>query len=130
MRKVIIFTALAVLFLSCLTGCRDSYGQKTANVSSTTIEVNLGEDAVITLDANHTTGFSWQLAKPLDTDMLKFSETKYITSNSGLLGAGGQEVWIFKTLKKGKTEIALKYVQPWEKNVAPAREAKFTVIIK
>jgi hypothetical protein len=31
---------------------------------------------------------------------------------------------------KGKTEIALKYVRSWEKDVAPVKEAVFAVIIK
>ena len=126
MRRLIII-ALAVLFLA---GYRDSYGQNTAGPVSTTIEVNLGENVVIALDSNHTTGFSWQLAKPLDNNLLEFGETRYETGGTRLIGAGGKEVWTFKTFKKGKTELSLKYVRPWEKNVAPAKEARFVVIIK
>ena len=126
MRRLIII-ALAVLFLA---GYRNSYGQNTADPVLTTIEVNLGENVVIALDSNHTTGFSWQLAKPLDNNLLEFSETRYETGGTRLIGAGGKEIWVFKTLQKGKTEIELKYTQPWEKNKPPARQASFVVIIK
>ena len=122
-----IFTALTLVVLA---GHADSYGQKAQEPAATTIEVNLGENAVITLEANHTTGYSWQLAKPVDKAMLEFVESKYVASNTGLIGSGGKEVWTFKALKKGQTEVALKYVQPWEKDAPPAREATFVIIIK
>ena len=116
-----------VLFLAI--GFCNSFGQE-QGVPATTIEVNLGEDAVISLEANHTTGFSWQLAKPLEGDLLEFVDTKYIPAETGLIGSGGEEVWTFKTLKKGKTEISLIYVQPWEKDKPPARQATFVIIVK
>jgi inhibitor of cysteine peptidase len=118
------------LALFLLAGLRDSYAQETPAPASTTIEVNLGEDVVITLEANHSTGFSWQLAQPLEKDILEFTESQYISSNTGLLGAGGKEVWTLKTLQRGKTEVALKYAQPWEKDKPPAKEVQFVIIIK
>jgi len=124
----IFITATLVFLLLC--GCRNSFGQQGQNPSLTTIEVSLGEDAVITLEANHTTGFSWQLAKPLEGDLLEFVDTKYIPAETGLIGSGGEEVWTFKTLKKGKAEVCLKYVQPWEKDKPPARQATFVIIVK
>lgn len=46
------------------------------------------------------------------------------------IGAGGNEVWIFEAAGSGKTEIILKYVRPWEKNVPPAKTVTFKVNIK
>ena len=97
---------------------------------STLLDANLGDNVVLTLDANHTTGYSWQIAKPIDTDTLEFVETKYIPTETGLIGEGGTEIWVFRALKKGETEVAFKYVRPWEKDAAPAREALFTIVIK
>jgi len=119
---------VAVLFLSF--AHRNSSGQGTQNPASTKIEVRVGENAVITLEANHTTGYSWQLARQVDKDMLEFVNTKYVASNTGLIGSGGKEVWTFKTLKAGQTEVFLKYVQPWEKDKPPAREATFVIMVK
>jgi predicted secreted protein len=125
--RFFIATALA-LFMAA--GCSDSFGKEKQNPQAAIIEVNLGGNAVITLEANHTTGFRWQLAKDPDKSMLEFADTQYITEETGLIGSGGQEVWTFKTLKKGKTEVALEYVRPWEKDTPPAREAAFVIIIK
>ena len=128
-----IFIAATLVFL-LLCGCRNSFGQaqgaSAKSSSAKTIEVSLGQDAVITLEANHTTGYQWQLAKPLEGDLLEFVDTKYIPAETGLIGSGGEEVWTFKTLKKGKAEVCLKYVQPWEKDKPPARQATFMIIIK
>ncbi|MDD5044222.1 MAG: protease inhibitor I42 family protein [Candidatus Omnitrophica bacterium] len=112
------------------TGCRNTYGQAVQKTASTSIEVNLGENAVISLEANHTTGYSWQLTDPIDKDILELVDSKYIASNTGLIGSGGKEVWTFKTLKKGKTEVSLKYTQPWDKNTPPAKETTFIIIVK
>ena len=119
---------VATLFL--LVSYQYTFGQETEVLPKTTIEVALGENAVITLESNHTTGFRWELAAPLDRTKLEFVDTNYVTGGSGLMGAGGQEVWTFKTINSGTTEVALKYVQPWEKNKPPAREATVVVVIK
>jgi predicted secreted protein len=46
-----------------------------------------------------------------------------------LVGAGGKEVWTFKAVSEGKTEIALKYFRPWETNVEPVEKTNFVVVI-
>jgi predicted secreted protein len=99
-------------------------------VALKTIEVPLGKNALISLESNHTTGYMWQLAKPLDKDILELINTQYITTETGLIGAGGKEAWNFKALKKGSTEVSLVYVRPWEKDKPPARQAAFVIIVK
>lgn len=118
----------AVFFILC--GCHNSIGQESQGLSAKTIEVRVGKNAVITLESNHSTGFQWQLAKPLETDIIEFKNTEYVPSNTGRIGAGGKEVWTFKTLKKGKVEISLIYVRPWEKDKPPARQEAFVIIVK
>ncbi len=120
--------AVVVLFL--LGSYHYAFGQETEILPKATVEVTLGQNAVITLESNHTTGFRWELAAPLDRTKLEFVDTNYVTGGSGLIGAGGQEVWTFKTINSGTTEVALKYIQPWEKNKPPAREATVVVVIK
>lgn len=93
------------------------------------IKVAVDEEFVITLESNKTTGYEWQLAKPLDGNRLKFLKSEYTPNASGLSGAGGKEEWSFKAVNSGNTSVAFKYVRPWEKNVKPAKEKAFTVII-
>ena len=96
------------------------------------INTAAGQEFPITLESNRTTGYQWQLAKPLDEAILKLVGSEYRTPESkpGLVGAGGQEVWTFKAVGKGRTEISLKYVRPWEKDGKPAKEQSYTIVVR
>lgn len=73
--------------------------------SNKIIEADVGEYFIIALASNMTTGFSWRLAKPLDTNILQAAESKYIPSTTRLAGAGGLENWIFKAVGVGQTTV-------------------------
>ena len=92
------------------------------------IAVSPGREFTITLQSNRTTGFSWQLASPLDEAVLKFVLSDYKAPQSKLQGAGGKEIWTFRAVGRGQTTISLKYVRPWEKDVPPARTAIFKIV--
>ena len=82
----------------------------------------------MTLPANHTTGYSWRLAKPLNPDLLR--QVSDIYSEETSIRAGGKEVWTFEALTKGTTELYFEYARPWEKDGAPVNTAKYKVEIK
>ncbi|MBY0275688.1 protease inhibitor I42 family protein [Candidatus Binatia bacterium] len=88
-----------------------------------------GKDFSITLDANHTTGFQWELAKPLDGSVLTLVETTYEEQPNGAPGTGGKEVWTFAPVAPGWTKIELVYRRPWE-DMAPARIAVYAVDVE
>jgi predicted secreted protein len=94
------------------------------------VSASPGEKFVIVIASNRTTGFSWQMAKPLDEKVVKFVGLEYVPSKLDLDGAGGKEVWTFIAVGEGRTAIALKYVRPWEKDKAPLQEATYTVIVR
>ena len=119
MRRIII---LVLLLLS-------SYTFAETNDMTNTIQATIGKEFVITLDANATTGYQWQFAKPLDESILQLIRSEYLPDKTELVGAGGKQVWVFKALNAGKTAISFKYVRSWEKNVPPVKEASFVVII-
>lgn len=91
------------------------------------INARAGENFTITLESNPTTGYSWQLAKPLDEKIVKLVGSEYVPSKTDLVGAGGEENWTFLAVKKGTTRISLKYVRPWEKDKPPVEEKTFLV---
>jgi inhibitor of cysteine peptidase len=90
------------------------------------ISAQAGRNFTITLPANPTTGYQWQLARPLNDKMVNLISSEYIADDTGLVGSGGKQVWKFKALKAGRAAIALKYLQPWEKNTTP--EVKYFII--
>jgi len=95
-----------------------------------TSEVYAGQDVVINLLSNRTTGYQWQLADPLDETILKLAGSEYIAPNTDRVGAPGKEVWTFKTLRAGETTISFRYVRPWEKAAEATPKGVFKVVVK
>jgi inhibitor of cysteine peptidase len=93
------------------------------------LTVQAGREFSVTLDSNPTTGYKWDLAGPPDARFVRLVTNIYVRPDSKLMGAGGREVWTFKAVGEGGTEIALKYFRPWEKDVEPARKTNFVVVI-
>ena len=101
-----------------------------SETGDTCIQVQAGQNFSLKFVASPGTGYSWELAAPLDAKKLIIMKTKNEASDSGLLGASEYETWIFRALTAGKTEITLKYVRPWEKDVAPIKKHVFKVQIQ
>src|SRR5271154_3405503 len=94
------------------------------------IRVLAGKQFSITLNANHTTGYAWQLAKPLDPATLKQISDDYHAATSDAVGAPGEEVWTFESVAAGTVELNFEYVRPFEKDAKPAKKAEYVVIIE
>lgn len=95
------------------------------------IKAKVGQEFMLKLDANRTTGYQWQLARPLDKEVLTLVSTDYwIPKTPGMVGAGGKSVWKFKAIGKGKALIYLKYVRPWEKKAKPVKTKTFIIIVE
>jgi len=95
-----------------------------------TFHVTVGEEFKITLDSNATTGFQWSLAVPVDESVVKLVSNAYEAPQTALVGAGGKEVWTFRAVGRGRTEIRMKYSRSWEKGTVPARGAVFSVRVE
>lgn len=89
-----------------------------------------GSSFTIVLAANHTTGYSWRLAKAPRADLLRKVNDVYEEDSSGRVGAGGKEMWTFEALGTGTTDIEFEYARPFEKDAAPVNTAKFHIIIE
>jgi len=93
------------------------------------IEAKVGQDFVITLASNPSTGYSWRLAERLPS-MLKLQSKRYIPPKVQIIGGGGTEEWTFKSVRSGRVTIILEYVRPWEKNSPPAKQRIFSIVAK
>ena len=120
MRRIII---LVLLLLS-------SYAFAETNDMTNTIQATVGKEFVITLNANATTGYEWQLANPIDDSLIGLVGSEYVPDKTGLVGSGGKSIWTFKAVRAGKTQVSFKYIRPWEKNTPPVKEATYIVDIK
>ncbi len=100
---------------------------KTFLETDTNITVEEGKEFIIKLDSNGTTGYKWALSKDLEADFIQLVKSEYKTPENAAVGTGGTESWQFKPLKKGESEIKLKYARPWEKDIAPIKELTFKI---
>jgi len=121
------FAILVVLVVSCSPAKPVSL---TAADNGSQVKVNSGDQIVITLDGNPSTGFSWE-AKNLDPTMFEqVGEPTFVSSNPGMVGAGGSLTLTFKALKAGTVPLTLIYHRPWETGVEPINTFSVNVIVK
>jgi inhibitor of cysteine peptidase len=119
---------LAALLIICLlAGCVEV---KTYSDSGQTIDIGAGQQFVIALGSNPTTGYGWQ--ESYDETMLELvggEPTYEEETDEDIVGAGGVEYFRFKALKEGETEITLVYKRTWEEPTPQDLTKVFTVNI-
>ena len=106
--------------------------EMTRDDNGKTLKVKVGDVVRIKLRSNRTTGYSWALTGKTDAKVLKSGEVEYKVDEhpAGMVGVGGNDFCLFTALAPGKTEIALGYARPWEKDKEPAQAFKLTVEVE
>jgi inhibitor of cysteine peptidase len=98
----------------------------TGEDSGRSVGIEVGDRIVVILDANPTTGYSWQLAAGLDQAIVTHVTREYAQQGAPAPGVGGAETWTFEATSPGSTSITLDYLRPWEpENVA----RQFTLVV-
>ena len=77
---------------------------------------DVGDTIAVTLGSNPATGFKWpDIAQISDSAILKQLDHKFVSPDQkGIAGASGKDVWMFKAIEKGTTDISMEYSRPWE----------------
>jgi inhibitor of cysteine peptidase len=113
MKRVLILVAVVVLTLGLVVGC---VGVKTYKDVGENIDISVGQEFIIALGSNPTTGYSWQAS--YDETMLELvgGESTYEPeeTDKDIVGGGGTEFFRFKALAAGEIEITMTYAQHWE----------------
>ena len=106
--------------------------EMTRDDNGKTLKVKVGDVIRVKLKSNRTTGYSWALTGKTDAKVLKSGEVEYKVDEhpAGMVGVGGNDFCTFTALAPGKTEIALGYARPWEKDKEPAQAFKLTVEVE
>ena len=95
--------------------------------TSSPVDVSVDDTFTIELEANPSTGYTWELAGPLDDKVVVSLGSDHQAGEGSGVGVPGQQLFSFKAVGKGSTTIALQYVRPWETGVSPAQTSDFTV---
>jgi len=135
MRRVlwVIFGFILVTSVAVGAGTACTGNSNNLNVDSSysgkQVELSVGQSLVVTLESNATTGYSWALVQNSDDSVLNETGHEYIAPQTTLIGAGGNEEWTFKALKKGTSTISMGYSRPWE-SIPPVETFDLTVVVK
>jgi inhibitor of cysteine peptidase len=93
------------------------------------VVVSAGEEFFIALPSNPTTGYTWTQSIG-DGLVLAYEGNVYQAISGGMMGAGGQQIFIYHANRSGSTSIALRYGRPFEPNAPPAKSLTFNVTVQ
>jgi len=109
-----------------------SHDEKAAQTQPTPekddIVARVGETFEIHLPSNPTTGYRWIIAPAIDEKIVHLESQDYFRTDGTMPGAGGDEVWKFRAVGRGRTEIVMGYTRPWERRMYKA--ARFRVRVE
>ena len=91
----------------------------------TAIQVATGEEFSIVLAGNPTTGYTWQVNT--DGRHLELLDQSFERSAESV-GAGGVEIFRFRALAAGETEITCEYRRPWEEEILEGKRFRVTAV--
>ena len=92
------------------------------------IVVNAGEPFMIVVESNPSTGYHWELVG--DLTGVEFVSREYTPSEPVLTGSGGMDVWAFKAVSTGETQITLGSYPPGVDGGEPEQSVTFSVEVK
>jgi len=79
------------------------------------VELAAGDPFTVTLCSDRTTGFQWpESAQIDDQSVLEQLAHRFVSPEEDVPEATGEEIWTFKALKEGYTEVFMEYSRPWE----------------
>ncbi|MFH1552166.1 MAG: protease inhibitor I42 family protein [Candidatus Omnitrophota bacterium] len=117
------------LMLMGLIGCETAEEIRLRAEGDSKINMKTGQALRIELEANATTGYMWSLTEPAEKGVLnQIGEHQYVRG-SERIGAGGIQIYNFKALKRGRTELVFEYKRSWEKAKAPAKRYVISVAV-
>jgi inhibitor of cysteine peptidase len=127
---VTLLTLLVALIVA--TGCSPQQQEVKAGIGDNGREMQLkkGQTLVVTLEGNPTTGYSWEVAEPLDEQVLRQTGEPEFKAESAALGAGGVQILRFEAVNAGQTTLKLVYRRSWEKGVEPLNTYSIQVMVR
>jgi inhibitor of cysteine peptidase len=93
------------------------------------VAVQAGDDFFIALPSNPTTGYTWTQSIG-DGKVLAYEGNVFQAPSNGLIGAGGQQIFIYHANRSGATAISFSYARPFEPNAPPAKSLTFNVTVQ
>ena len=92
------------------------------------IELHIGEEFMIILPENPTTGFRWNLISSGEQACTLLDNSFDLTGSTP--GNGGSHSWHFQAVKEGSSKIEFAYRRSWEQDRPPAQNFNVSVHVR
>ena len=94
--------------------------------------LRIGEELIIELPSNASTGYAWDLREPADSAIVDLESVTYVMDDApdGMSGVGGTEVFQFRATGVGSTTIRLEYVRSWEPDASADTHTQEVTVIE
>jgi inhibitor of cysteine peptidase len=95
--------------------------------NGTTIEVHPGDEIIVRLDENPTTGYRWQVDR-IDGPLEPIGDS-YQMSAPGTIGGGGTHDFRFRATTPGPAHLTLKHLRSWEGDASITERFSATITV-
>ena len=127
----LIFIILAGLLYAC--GAQGSSEGSTKQLTEAdtgrSLELSVGDQLEITLPANPTTGFQWEVDVVDITLLRQIGEPEFEAAGNAV-GSGGQVTLRFEAVGTGQTELKLIHHRVFEEDVLPLQIFELSITVR
>ena len=112
---------LLPLSLALLAACASAPKQNVTveDQSACPLQLKPNQTLILTLPSNPTTGYRWAIQDSAGGVLRALSPEVYSSTESGVIGGGGQSTWRFQAFAAGQGRLRLTSQQPWEPEAEP-----------
>lgn len=129
-RRIASGVVVALLALGGVTACGDgddASGPTVYTRSGETISAEVGEEFVILLESNPSTGYEWSVTE--QPPEVRLVAQRYDPPAQQIPGRGGHEELRFEARTAGRATLELGYSRPFEPDTPPVETATFELRI-
>lgn len=102
----------------------DEFGE--SNHRSGELAIYMYDKITVKLCSNQTAGFQWDYEMTVEGVLIE-EDHDYEEPAGNATGGAGTEIWTFKPVKVGTTQVQMEYGQPWEGGLEPEWTYNLTV---
>lgn len=131
LKKMIFISLVLLMLVWSFSSCLVTGKTLTEKNNGDSFNLKINDVINIKLKSNPTTGYRWVLSEEIDDSIISLIDSEFIQSKKDkeLVGKGGYEIFSFKAISKGKTNIILNYERPWEEEVEPLETFEITASV-
>ena len=112
-----------------LTGVEGCARKRVYGESTPTIAARVGEQIIIELASNPTTGYTWMPGGHPDPAVVTLMTSDFEPNPSSTFGTSGHHRWTYRVVGPGSTTIKFTYGRTWDRS-PPEKTATFTLNVR